>query len=936
MDPDNSRRSADEVSEHSQRSHHCDAREEVRNVNHIILQERDDLREYARNLEELVVPRFDVNGTNLADIFVSQKNAYLERVKDLEKAIADVERAHSYDTYKFQREREELQHQYEELHHQIVGPNGYKERLESAYVAIELANATQPPDIVDLVRQLAEVTKERDEFNRESRRLGARIEELHVIWNTALSEVEDLRRQKAEWGNLQDNSIALQEANRENERLRSARESDYSYHVEASNRQVVRLQEEKIVWEDERLKLEGHTAELSLRIRMLEDMLAAAEAKQESSDIPMSDVGGDEETPSPQVKVLGDAVWREWSNRLWDHIQAQPQEVEDLYRLAAANLYRPGGAFPDSDLSPESPRQQFPGVTWVKKLVELASKRPVAPMVEESVWREWANQLKDFVLTVPNEISTLYRLAEEGKRMAGAKWIRQLIAYAAKLPTTPDRPSTLKEYQLGVEVKDAKARIEELEKVDKEREQTEEQVNILIVSNDALKQTLEAANSKIEDLQQEISGIPGRFEDEIDQLSMKLQDSYEQRNLFKSLYESGAAHKEKLNEIEQLRRDLHGAYERGNRFVQLYEKGKALSDEHEKVWQQKFDKEVAGADKHAAGLVEEAETLQGRLNGAHGVIADLEKEISRLRKLADRNAADSGLGESISGSGSLPKEGRQGTPSNHEVSESEEEEEEEESESEEMKTIKTDLYNTLEEVEELKLKLGFAERAFNDMKEEFERKIALVEDNAKEDLTEKERMEEKLRNAEEKFKRGIAAEVRRLEREGLLRTAVEEMDVNQPVEAEIETVDTGKGKAKGKGRKAAPGAPKPKKSIVHVESPPITPLESPLESPDILMKDDEEYRGPRGGRKGRKKGQGQGDEVEEKGSEGVVRTRRTPRATRNAKPVYTEVPLKVLLGKRRKSADEKRKVEEGGEGVDVHGDQEGDREEVKRRGSKMV
>ncbi|KAJ8064011.1 hypothetical protein OCU04_007854 [Sclerotinia nivalis] len=909
MDPGNTAGSEWMQSEHF---HHCDAHEEVRTLNQTVVQERDDLREYASRLEQQVLPRFDVNGTNLAEIFVSQKNAYLQRVIILEKTAAEAERAQSYGAQRWQREKTELKDKYDELYQQIFGQNGYRDRLQSAHVALEIANSTLPFDTVKFASELAEITKERDEYNREARRLGARIEDLHLNWNAALSEVEELRKQKAEWTNLQDNSIALQEANQEIERLRRANQREDSYHVQASHRQVLRLQQEKIVWEEEKMNLESHTVDLSLRIRTLEDMIAALEAQKSSPDVQMADVDGDGGTPSSRPKVLGDAVWRQWSDRIWNHIQMQPQEVDDLYRLAAANLYRPGGALPDSDPSPESPRQQFPGVTWVKELVELACDRPVEPLVAEITWKKWADKLQDFVLTVPNEVSALYRLAEEGQRMAGAEWIRQLIAYAAKLPNSAEYPGTLKEYQLGVQIKEAKARIEELEKFDIDREQIDEEVKISRISNQILEQALETANRKIEELENEMEGMLGPFEDEIEQLTRKLKDSYQEQNLFKSLYESGNAHRETLDEIAQLKKDLKAADERGTQFAGLYEKGKVLSDEHEKVWQQKFDKEVAGADKHAAGLVEEAETLQGRLNGAHGVIAKLEREIGKLRKQnAHRNIGDSGLGETVNGSS--PEESRQNTPDSHGNGESEEEEEEEEEEeSAELKTAKTDLYNTLEEVEELKLKLGFADRAFNDMKEEFERKLATVEDNAKEDMTEKERMEEKLRLAEEKFRRGVAAEVRRLEREGLLELAI---SGTQP-EADI----MGTGKTKGKERKRAPAAPKPKKKVTkteELESPPITPLESPLESPDILMKDDEEYRGPRFGKNA--KNRRQGDEVSEAGSEGGVGARRSTRATRNTKPVYTEVPLKVLLGKG-KSAGRKRKVEDAVQGVeDVEG-----------------
>ncbi|KAM0140118.1 hypothetical protein ACHAO1_002658 [Botrytis cinerea] len=898
----------------SEQSDHYGAHEEVRQSYKTVIQERDDLRQYVSELEEQVLPRFDVNGTNLAEIFVTQKNKYLERVKHLEGATAEAETEQSYEIHRAQREKTELQHQYDELHQRTFGQNGYRDRLESAHVALELANDPLPPDTVELARQLARAKKERDEFDHEARRLGSWAEELKLNWNASMSDVEELRKQKAEWTNIQDNSIALQEANKEIERLRGVKEIEDSYLVEASKRQVSRLQEEKIAWEEDRMKLEDRTAELSLTIRTLEDMLAASEA-QHPPGVQMADIGSSEAVRSSGSEILGDAVWRQWSERLWNHIRAKPQAVEGLFSLAAANLYRPGGALPDADPGPESPRQQFPGVTWVKELIELACNLPVAPFVEESTWREWANEINDFVLTVPREISALYQLAEEGQQLAGAEWIRQLIAYATQLPSHSEHPRTLKEYQLSAKVKETEARIEELERGEADRDEAIGHTQFLNATNLALEQALEKANNKFADKEQELDGIAGQFEDEIEQLNRQLKESYEQKNLFKGLYESKNEAREEKDEIKKLKNDLKTAYERGNHFIKVSERGKVLSDEHEDVWKQKFDKEVEGADRHAAGLVEEAETLQGRLNGAHGVIAQLENEVNELRsQLTERNVVDSGSGQSIAVT--APSEAPENTPSSHTLSE------ERESVSEELKIVKTDLYNTLEEVEELRLKLGFADRAFMDMKEEFEKKINTIENNAKEEVTEKERIEEKLKIAEERFERGVEAEVRRLEEERIL---------------------------KGKGRKAAPGALKPKTKATgaeELESPPISPVESPPVSPDILMKGDPEYLDPKE-KKGKARNKKiQTDELSEVGSEGATGTRRSTRETRNKMPVYRGQSLNVLLGRIKSSAGKKRKAgEKVKEGEVVEGDvgneelgdaKDGVSAKVKRRGSKMV
>ncbi|RAL58865.1 hypothetical protein DID88_009285 [Monilinia fructigena] len=617
----------------------------------------------------------------------------------------------------------------------------------------------------------------------------------------------------------------------------------------------------------------------------------------------MTDIDADEGKPTPRQEVLGDTVWRRWSNRLCDHIQVQPPEVNDIYNLASANLYRPGGAFPDPDPGPQSARHQFPGVTWVKKLIALGSNRPVAPLVEEGTWRQWANTLQDFIFSGPNEVEALCRLGKEGQLSTGVEWIRKLITIASDRPTVSDQPVTLKEFQLTVELKEAQIKIEELQMCDRDMQKSDGEGESSSGHDQLLEQVHFNANEKIMELQHEIDSLTAQYEDEIEHLERKLNESYHQEHLNRRLFESGQAHKDKLDEIEQLKKDLKAAYDRGQHFKRLFDNEKALSDEHEEVWQQKYNKEVAGADKHAAGLVEEVETLQGRLNGAHGVIAELEKEAEKLRKqIVDSNTGAGGLRESVIGV--VPEEGRQSAPgSQGSESESESEneneskdlDEEEKPDSEKLKTVESNLYNTLEEVEELKLKLGFANRAFNDMKEEFEIKISQIENNAKEAMTERERMAERLRQAQEIFKRGVAAEVRRLEREGRLKLRTSWTQTDR-LNGEDHVFQ---GKWNGEGRKIL-AVPRAKKPVIrlhnHEESPPLSPLESPLESPDTLMKDDEEYRGPRSGRKGRNTDIQ--DDVSEAGSEGSMGLRRSPRSTRNMSPIYKEVPLKALLGGR--------------------------------------
>ncbi|QSZ33443.1 hypothetical protein DSL72_005011 [Monilinia vaccinii-corymbosi] len=844
MDLGNAPRSEEKSTE---RHHHHDAKEEIQALYQSAIQERDDLREYVRQLEQQVLPRFDVNGTNLVGIFVSQKDAYLDQVKILEKAAVDAEKAHGNEFQRLQRHTQDLQRQYDEIKEQTFGKNGYRDRLQSTHVALELSKMTCPPDAVGCVEQLAELTRERDE----------------------------------------------------------------------SNRQVLRLQEEKIEWEQERLKLEGRTAELALRVRTLEDILGASES------VNVSGVFGYDGPPVPRREVLGDAVWRRWSDRLWDHIQVQPEEVEAIYALASAN-------------------QQSPGVTGVKQLVDLACNRPVAPLVEEDVWRQWANGLQDFILTGSNEAEKLYRLGDQEQLTAGVEWIRQLIRIASDRPTSPDQAFTIREYQLSVQLKEAQTKIEELQMVGTGGQQADSQAGHLIFNNKVLEKELQAANARIEELLQEMEGITARFEDEIEQLERKLKESYEQQDLLKRLYESGQAHKDKLIEIEQSQKELKAAHDRENNLKGLYDKQKELSDEHEEVWQQKFDKVVAGADRHAAELVEEAETLQGRLDGAHGVIAELEKKVDTLREqITQAHIRGSEVKESVSGVAA--EEGRQGAADSHgseSESESENEndvkdpEEGEKSESEELKTVKTDLYNTLKEVEELKLKLGFADCAFDDMKEEFEVKITQLENNTKEAMMEKECMAEKLRQALEIFKRGVAAEVRRLEREGRLKLRTSWTQTDR-LEGE-DRLFTGKRKVGGRKILAPPKAKKPAtipEPKDHTQSPPLFPLESPQHSPDTLTKGDGEFRAPRVNRKARNK-RLQNDESDAE-SEGAVGTRRSARATRNLEPVYREVPMKVLLAGRRSTGGRKRKAEEGVEGARQAGEnldraEEPEREEAKR------
>ncbi|KAA8566171.1 hypothetical protein EYC84_008773 [Monilinia fructicola] len=227
------------------------------------------------------------------------------------------------------------------------------------------------------------------------------------------------------------------------------------------------------------------------------------------------------------------------------------------------------------------------------------------------------------------------------------------------------------------------------------------------------------------------------------------------------------------------------------------------------------------------------------------------------------------------------------------------------------------------------------------MKEEFEIKISQVEDIAKEAMTDRERMAEKLRQAQELFRRGVAAEVRKLEREGRLKLRNSWTQTNR-LSGDDHVFP---GQWKGEGRKIL-ATPRAKKPVIrvhdHEESPPLSPLESPLESPDMLMKDDEEYRGPRSGRKGRNTDPQ--DDVSEAGSEGSIGLRRSPRSTRNMSPIYREVPLNVLLGGRRSGSRKKRKAEDGVEDLargaetdqSLHGDDMGERGGVKRRGFKMV
>ncbi|RAL58866.1 hypothetical protein DID88_009286 [Monilinia fructigena] len=215
MDPDSSP-SEDRFSEHD---HDCDTHEEVQELYHIAVQERDNLREHVNKLERQVLPQFAVDGTNLAEIFVSQKNAYLERVINLEKAMTEAEKTHSCDSQKLQRSNYESKRAYDELKLQIVGKNGYKDRLQSAHIALELANGNQPADVVEYMRKLADMTKERDELHAESQRFELRIEELHLNWNAALGDVEKLRKEKVEWERFNDNPIALREANQEIEKI---------------------------------------------------------------------------------------------------------------------------------------------------------------------------------------------------------------------------------------------------------------------------------------------------------------------------------------------------------------------------------------------------------------------------------------------------------------------------------------------------------------------------------------------------------------------------------------------------------------------------------------------------------------------------------------------------------------------------------------------
>lgn len=835
----------------------------------LIIQERDSLKEHVRKLERELDSRFDINGSNIVEKVIEQRNQYIKRAEILEKAVLEGEAARSREIDRLKQEGEESERRRDELYRQVHGLNGYRERLESTQVALQLANCGKSNDVVALREELLVVTKEREEFSRQARSLELSNDTLHRDWTDALGLLDSLEKQKIVWEHLQGDTNALRKAQDEMQELMR-----------------------------ENIALETSNAELSLRIRTLEDILGA------SPDVEMSGVSSDIGTPA-RNEVFGDAVWRKWSNRLRNHIQTRPLEVDEVYRLAAANLYRPGGSFPAAglDLHADSPRQQFPGVTWVKNLMELGSHPPASSPAGESTWRAWADEIQDWIGTVPGEIEVLYRLGQQGNLMAGVEWIRQLIAVASDRPNSAERPLTLKEYQMSVALKEYKRKTERLQSLSSDRQQADIGSEIYHTSSEIAEQKLESANRQVETLQQEMEGLTVRFEDEIEQLARKLADSEHLYELLKGV--SGLS-VEKRDAIEELQKKLTVAYAQVDRFRELHQKEKALSDEHEEVWRRKFDKEVEGADKHAAGLVEEAETLQGRLNGAHGVITELEREINKLKKqIGNRHAGDSGSCESIRGSGAASEveERRQSTPEIHR-SESELQSDYEEQESEELKTMRTDLYNTLEEVEELKLKLGFANRAFNDTKEEFERKIAQMENNTKEDVVEKERVEEKLRSEREKFARGVAAEVRRLEREGKLLKPPE-----NPPDQLRENDPEGTGEGRGKERKV-PAPLKPKKPEGHEETLLPSPLKSPLESPDILMKGDAEYKGSKSERNAKSR-KVQGIPVSEVGSEALIGTRRSTRMTRNAKPVYTDVPLITLMERRKIAGGRKRKRKVG-------------------------
>ncbi|KAM3076257.1 hypothetical protein ACMFMF_005592 [Clarireedia jacksonii] len=157
---------------------------------------------------------------------------------------------------------------------------------------------------------------------------------------------------------------------------------------------------------------------------------------------------------------------------------------------------------------------------------------------------------------------------------------------------------------------------------------------------------------------------------------------------------------ELCEEVEKSKLETQTVTENRDWLRQLLAKEKQLAATSEELWKDKFEKEVDEGEAHAQEFVEKTEQLQSRLDDAQDTIRRMQE--------------GQGAGE-------------------------------------ELKILKTDLYNALEECEDLQLKVEQATKDINEMKDTYEKRIKVADDRLREAISLKSDAEMKLGVAEEKL-----------------------------------------------------------------------------------------------------------------------------------------------------------------------------------------
>jgi chromosome segregation ATPase len=253
------------------------------------IQERDDLRKWVIQLETQLVGEERRLGTadnaKTLSAIQAQKEAYLQRVQNLELEVIRAENTRSNEFQDLLLNRDGVQHQLNELREQVYGRTGYLTQIQNLQVILELKNITSrdgSSEAVGLEKELLKVMGERDELKAIAEIVGTQIQEVENSIGVLRKEIEGLHEEKRVW------------------------------------------QQDKESWELELDKQLVRNAELSLEVRTLEDTVRVREVGAN-----MSDASSDTLT-----------YWREWARKLEEFVRTEPPEVEELYDLAHTYLPR--------------------------------------------------------------------------------------------------------------------------------------------------------------------------------------------------------------------------------------------------------------------------------------------------------------------------------------------------------------------------------------------------------------------------------------------------------------------------------------------------------------------------------------------------------------------------------------------------------------------